>query len=175
MKKNSQIDNEEINLIELMYTVWMGKWKIAAAVVISLVTAISYNLIQPKTNNFTAITEIRPISALDINKYSAFNNNIQNTYNTNRDANDNATNRDANNYTGNSANANVVVDANADTDAKTVAGKISQITSLKLLNLYLDILEEKSVFIDGIRKFNLLEASQYNNDQKYNDAIIKLA
>jgi len=76
MKKNSQIDNEEINLIELMYTVWMGKWKIAAAVVISLVAVISYKSIQPKTNNFTAITEIIPISALEINKYSTFNNSF---------------------------------------------------------------------------------------------------
>ena len=68
MKKNSQIDNEEINLIELMYTVWMGKWKIAAAVVISLVAVISYKSIQPKKNNFTAITEIKPMSTLEYTK-----------------------------------------------------------------------------------------------------------
>ena len=167
MTKNSQIDNEEINLIELMYTVWMGKWKIAAAVVISFVAVIIYKSILPGINSFTAITEIRPISALDINKFSAFNNNIQNTSAFNNNIQN--TNDEVNKY------AYVVTDASAYTDAKTIAGKVSQITSLKLLNLYLDILEEKSVFEEGIRKFNLLEASQYNNAQEYNEAIIKLA
>ena len=47
--------------------------------------------------------------------------------------------------------------------------------SLKLLNLYIDILNDKSIFEDAIRKFNLLEASQYNDSQKYSDAITRLA
>ena len=54
MVKNSQIDNDEINLIELMQTVWEGKWKIAVVVVISFIAAISYQ--STKTKNFTAIT-----------------------------------------------------------------------------------------------------------------------
>ena len=159
MTKNSQINNEEIDLISLIYIVWKGKWKIAAAVVISFISVISYQSIQNQENNFTAITEIKPISLLKFNKYSDFNNSIQNTYTWY--------------YTNTNTNTNT--DANANTDVKTVAGKISKITSLKLLNLYIDILEEKSVFIDAIRKFNLLDASQYNNDQEYNKAIIKLA
>ena len=63
MIKNSKIDNDEINLIELMYTLWGGKWKIAVVVVISLIAVISYQ--STKTNNFTAITEIKPIADLE--------------------------------------------------------------------------------------------------------------
>ena len=33
----------------------------------------------------------------------------------------------------------------------------------------------RSIFEDAIRKFNLLEASQYRNDQEYSEAIIRLA
>ena len=62
MIKNSKVDNDEINLIELMYTLWGGKWKIAVVVVISLIAVISYQ--STKTKNFTAITEIKPISDL---------------------------------------------------------------------------------------------------------------
>jgi LPS O-antigen subunit length determinant protein (WzzB/FepE family) len=63
MIKNSKVDNDEINLIELMYTLWGGKWKIAVVVVISLIAVISYQ--STKTNNFTAITEIKPIADLE--------------------------------------------------------------------------------------------------------------
>lgn len=35
MVKNSKINDDEINLIELMHTLWKGKWKIAVAVVSS--------------------------------------------------------------------------------------------------------------------------------------------
>ena len=138
MAKNYQIDNEEINLIELMLTVWKGKWKIAVAVVISFIAAISYQSYQA-TNNFTARTEIKPAKTLEINKYFFFNYLLENA------------------------------------DDKKINAKTTKITSSILLNLYLDILRDKSVFEDAIRKFNLLDASQYNNDQKYNEAISKLA
>ena len=140
MKKNYQIDNNEINLIELIYTFWEGKWKIVAAVVISLTALISYQLTQ--TNNFTAITEIKPIGIKKTNEHLVFNNLL--AY-----ANTNTRNRDE--------------------------GKFSIITSANLLSLYIDILNDRSVFEDAIRKFNLLDASQYNNDQEYSEAVIKLA
>ena len=56
-----------------------------------------------------------------------------------------------------------------------VARKVKNITSLRLLNIYINVLNDRSVFEDAIRKFNLLEASQYNNEQEYNEAIIRLA
>ena len=79
MIKNSKIDNDEINLIELTFTLWRGKWKIAFAVIISLIAVISIQFI--KTNNFTAITEIRPVNKLELNKFIEINNMITNTYN----------------------------------------------------------------------------------------------
>jgi len=136
MVKNSQIDNDEINLIELMQTVWEGKWKIAVVVVISFIAAISY---QPtKTKNFTAITEIKPVSTLALNKYIVLNNNIKLN----------------------------------DTVSKF---NFPKITESNLLNLYIDILNDKSIFEDVMHKLNFLDASQYSDEQEYNEAIIKLA
>jgi LPS O-antigen subunit length determinant protein (WzzB/FepE family) len=136
MVKNSQIDNDEINLIELMQTVWKGKWKIAVVVVISFIAAISYQL--TKTKNFTFITEIKPVSSLALNKYIALNNTIKLT----------------------------------ETDSNF---NFQKITKSNLLNLYIDILNDKSIFEDLMRKFNLLDASQYSDEQEYNEAISKLA
>ena len=148
MVKNPKINNDEINLIELIYTLWEGKWKIAVAVIISLIVVISYELI--KTKNFTATTEIKPIGTLELNKFIEFNNLIANTKPN----------------IGNDTNVTIVTN---------VARKVKNITSLRLLNIYINVLNDRSVFEDAIRKFNLLEASQYNNEQEYNEAIIRLA
>ena len=155
MVKNPKINNDEINLIELMYTLWEGKWKIAVAVIISLIVVISYEL--TKTKNFTATTEIKPIGTLELNKFIEFNNLITNT------------NTNINIFT------DIDTDTSTDTNVTNVAGKIKNITSLRLLNIYINVLNDRSVFEDAIRKFNLLEASQYNNEQEYNEAIIRLA
>ena len=134
MVKISQTDNNEINLIELIIKLWKSRWKIAVAVVISFIAMTSYQ--STKKNNFSAVTEIKPISTSVINKYIIFNNTIE---------------LDKNNF------------------------NFKKITKSNIYNLYLEILNDKSVFVDAIRKFNLLDTSQYNNDQEYNEAVIKLA
>jgi LPS O-antigen subunit length determinant protein (WzzB/FepE family) len=141
MTKNSQIDVDEINLIELMCIIWKGKWKIAVVIVISFLAMQGYHLMMSK--NFSAITEIRPLNSHKKNEFLAFNLSI--------------------------------ISADAESAENDTPGKITKITSLRLLNLYIEIINDKLVFEDAIRKFNLLDASQYNNDQEYNEAIIKLA
>ena len=165
MIKNSKVDNDEINLIELMYVLWNGKWKIAVVVVISLIAVISYQ--STKTNNFTAITEIKPIADLELIKFIEFNNLITNT-NTNINSN---TNTNINSNTNTNTNINTI----GTSESGNTVVKINKITGLSLLNMYINVLNEKLVFEDAIRKFNLLEASQYNNEQEYSEAIIRLA
>ena len=154
MNKNSQIDDDQLNLIELIHTVWNGKWKIAVVVVLSFIATISYQ--STKKNNFTATAKIQPLNPLEMNKYLAFNNLIKNA---NAISSTNTNIKGANYYFYN------------DNDA----AKIPEITSLELLNLYVAILNDKSLFEDAIRKFNLLEASQYNNDHEYSEAIIRFS
>ena len=173
MIKNSKVDNDEINLIELMYVLWNGKWKIAVVVVISLIAVISYQ--STKTNDFTAITEIKPIADLELIKFIEFNNLITNT-NINSNTN---TNTNTNSKTNTNTNSNTSTNTNINTIGTSESGntvvKINKITGLSLLNMYINVLNEKLVFEDAIRKFNLLEASQYNNEQEYSEAIIRLA
>ena len=146
MSKNSQISDNEINLIELIQTVWEGKWKIAIVAVITFTAVISYQSI--KLRNFTAVTEVKPISTLKINEYSFLNKVI-----------------DLNKIKIGDENEN-------EAESKTNLGKIKK---SKLLNLYLEVLQEKSLFEEAIHRFNLLDSSQYTEEQKYNEAIIKLA
>ena len=70
MAKNFKINNDAINLIELIYTLWIGRWKLAVVVAISFIAVTSYQ--SAKTNNFTAITEIKPIGTLELNNFFIF-------------------------------------------------------------------------------------------------------
>ena len=151
MVKKPQTDNDEINLTELMLTVWEGKWKIAVVVVISFIAAISYQSNQ--TNNFTATTEIKPISSLILKKYSTFNNLISSDPEIATDANITITRDNSINF----------------------LGTVPKITRESFFNTYIDILQDGSFIQNGIHKFDLLEASQYSDEQKYNEAIIMLA
>ena len=167
MVKNYKINNDEIDLIKLMYTLWEGKWKIAVAVVISFIAVMSYQSIQlPQIKNFTAITQIKPITDLELSKITGFNNLIANTGTINTATTNTNTNTNTNTGSGNSTSTR---------ESLNLAGKINKITSLRLLNFYINILNNKSVFEDAIRKFNLLEASQYNNEKEYSEAITRLA
>tara|TARA_B100001057_G_scaffold236410_1_gene236699 strand:+ start:2026 stop:3219 length:1194 start_codon:yes stop_codon:yes gene_type:complete len=151
MAKNSKKNNDEINLIELIYTLWVGRWKLAAAVVISLIAVLTYQSI--KTKNFTAITEIKPIGNIKLNKFLMINTLIDNT----------------------NTNNNVANTSEIDAIREEPDKKSPKMTSSILLNLYVDVLNDRKVFENAIREFNLIEASQYNNEQEYNEAIIRLA
>ena len=78
MKKNIQIGSE-INFIELFQLIWQGKWKIFVVVAIFYSTTFFYQANQIR--NFTAVTEFRPVSILEIKKYHTFNNFISDIYN----------------------------------------------------------------------------------------------
>jgi len=49
------------------------------------------------------------------------------------------------------------------------------VTPSLLLDLYKEQLEERVLFEDAIRKFGLLDASRYEDETAYNDAVIELA
>jgi LPS O-antigen subunit length determinant protein (WzzB/FepE family) len=66
----SQFD-DDIDLVEIVQTIWDGKWKILGAVVVSFVSVFGYLAIAPP--NFKAAAEIKPISSVDADRYSQSN------------------------------------------------------------------------------------------------------
>ena len=53
--------------------------------------------------------------------------------------------------------------------------KFFPISKEKFLNLFTEILNEKKLFEEAIIKFNLLDSSQYSNEQDYSEAVSKFA
>lgn len=119
--------DDEIDLVELFQTVWDGKWKIISFVVVSVVSVFGYQISQPAPS-FTATTEIRPISTIQAERYTASN-----------------------------------------------AVGFFQVRRSQLLDLYIEQLEERSLFEEAIRTFQLLDADKYDDEQAFNDAVVALA
>ena len=65
--------DDEIDLVELVQTVWDGKWAIVGAVVVSVISVFGYQATQPQPN-FEASTEIKPITSVAV--LIVFNNSV---------------------------------------------------------------------------------------------------
>ena len=176
MTKNPQINNDVINLGELIKIIWKGKWKIVATIAISYMAASGYHATQK--NNFTATTEINPISFLEKDKYNIFNNFIKLT-----NVND-LLEIDTDNLVVNDTRNQAILNDSTKTENTKDTVNIKninvdeifpEITDTKLLDHYIELLNEKIIFQEAIRKFNLLDASQYSNEKKYNEEVSKLA
>lgn len=64
--------SDEFDLIELLQTIWDGKWKIAFFAVASLIGMVSFQYVQPAAN-FTASTKIKGITSLQADAYAQSN------------------------------------------------------------------------------------------------------
>ena len=63
--------DDEIDLVELFKTIWDGKWQIVGAVVIAAIAAAG--LLRNLPNEFTATTEIKPITSVEADQYRESN------------------------------------------------------------------------------------------------------
>ena len=73
MTNKRQLDNIEINFLDLIVLLWRGKWKIVAALTISVCIVFIYEFSQKNNvKNFTATTKINSVTTLEENKYIPF-------------------------------------------------------------------------------------------------------
>lgn len=119
--------DDEIDLVELVQTVWDGKWKIVGAVVVSVVSVFGYHVTQPQPN-FEAATEIKPITSVDAERYRQSN-----------------------------------------------ALGFFEVTPNTLLNLYIEQLDERTLFEEAIRKYELVDEKKFEDEQAYEEAVIAVA
>ena len=75
MAKTNKTDDFDINIFDLFQTIWKGKWKILLGMVVSIVSVLSYEAMQIK--NFTATTDLVPISLSKQNEYIVFNDQVK--------------------------------------------------------------------------------------------------
>ena len=146
MKKISKKIYNEINLIDLVKIFWNGKWKIVMSIAIASIFAFIIQITQKTPEkNFTAITEIIPINSLEEYKYSAFND----YYNK--------------------------IQSTTNLFDNDIGEKNFQVTRAELLNLYVEIINEKILFKKSLHEHKFLDIKEYANKGLYYDAIEKIA
>ena len=154
MVRNSEIHDDEVNLVELVKAVWEGKWKIFLITTILLL--ITYSLQSNKKDIFNAKTEVRPISSTQASKYLSLKNIRINNFS----------------YSSITDNSFLVAEDFFFDEKNEISFDIS---NKRLFEIFVEVLNERSLFEEVIRKYNIIDAKQYSNDQQYNEAIIKFA
>lgn len=154
MPETHKIYDDEIDLIGYIESLWRNKWVIAFFIIISILILYVFNFINPNTS-FLATTKIKPITSSEFDKYRLYNAHIR-TLNYDKFDNINQNQQEKPSFDINGNN-------------------LFEITPNILLELFLEQIEEGSIFEKGIKKFNLVERDKYDNEKDYNDAIIKLA
>ena len=119
--------SDEINLLEFAETLWDGKWKVVAAVALSVLSVFGYQTNQPQSN-FEASTEIKPITSVEAEKYRQSN-----------------------------------------------ASGFFEVSPNTLLSLYIEQLDERTLFEEAIQKYQLLDVENFEDKQAYEEAVTALA
>ena len=151
MSNVSPTYNEEIDLIDLIQTVWDGKWKIVFIIAVSLISVLGFNIIKPN-KSFIAKTEIKPITSFELDKYALFNSSLKII--------DSDTKKDT------------------EKEEKSLEEKvfnIFEITQKSLLGLYVERIQEGSLLETGIDKLNLINKDDFDSVGDYREAVEKFA
>ena len=154
--------DDEINLLDLIETIWDGKWRILSVIAFSLLLVFGFNIVKP-TPTFTATTNIKPISSFDFDKYRYFNSYVKLI---GKQEEDKDKDRDR--------------DRDRDRNKKTlnyekykIKNNFFEITPNYLINLYVEHIENGSILKIAVDKFNLLNKENFDSERDYKKAIQK--
>ncbi len=171
LKNNNQYNNE-LDLIEIFLIFSKYKWKISLFILVPIILMFLFIISQPKNDlSYVATTEIKPISTFDEIEYESYNSYLKNTDYENVFYSFNPFVEDLKKSTTQKAFVFKDIDFYNNTDNSS----FKKIDKAYLLNLFVDRLKENSIFIKAIKEYNLLKRENYENNQAYENAIIKLS
>lgn len=118
--------DDEIDLVELMQTIWDGKWLVAAFAAVAVALGGAFAFLKPAV--FEATTEIKPITSSEAQLYRANN-----------------------------------------------ALGFFEVSPGTLRSLFIEYLDERTLFEAAIRKHALLNRADFASDEDYDIAVVELA
>ena len=166
-----KVSDSEIDLLEIILKILDEKWKIISFAAVALILTVIYQTVQYKEPTFRAITEIRPISTFQEFKYETYNSYLNLTVNTNQVVKIDNYNEEGDR----GEDSNIKIEKNTENKKSENEINFKLIKKDFLLNLFIEKLNENEIFIDAIKKFNLIKQDNYENQQAYEDEISKLA
>lgn len=163
---------DEVDLSEILIILWKGKFKILLIVMMTVIFTF-FSKLNSKVEQtlYTATTQIIPMSTFDNYKFDAFNNYLLKSEIQEMDI-------DLKYFVSNSKK-----NRSNDTflELTTSSQRLFENTFLNLIDnaylfdLFINKLNQKDLFINAIKKFDLLKKSDYQNNKDYENAVLKLA
>ncbi|MDA8836204.1 Wzz/FepE/Etk N-terminal domain-containing protein [Candidatus Pelagibacter bacterium] len=150
--------DDEFDLVSVIKLIWSRKWKIAITVIVFAIVGLVYEKISPK-KKFNSTSIIERVDSIELDKYFFYNDIIK-------------SNKSEQIYRD--------IDIN-DMEIKVKGISESnpypflEISSQLLEEFFIETIKKRSLFEKGIHKYKLLDASNYADKEKYEDAITKLA
>lgn len=143
---NKKIIEDEIDLVGLIVTVWENQLKIYIITVITLIISLGYYSSQNSTYNVT--TNIETISIFEEREYASYNLYLQNFF---------------------------LDKFGSDEESEALyETPLQTINKTYLVNLFINALRENNITKDLIKKSNLINKKDYDDNQKYENAVSKL-
>ena len=153
-KKNIKYD-DEINLVEIFLTIWNHKPKIFLITAVAVILMFGFQTIQkrPTIILFQANTEIKSISTFDEFEYETYNYYLE------------------------KIRSKKITASKAYTQGPVVQKSLNLKTINKdyLFKLFIDKINDNQLSTEAIKKFSLIEPSDYNSSFEYENAVMKLA
>ena len=170
MKK--KIAEDEIDLLESILVIWNNKFKVISVSVLVMIITYSFQINQQPTKAlFSTKTKIEPISTFDEFEYEAYNsflNSIESKSILHTSA------REGNSYDP-YGEKKIIITENVEIYKIIDYSSFIKIDKFYLLKLFVDKLNENSLFIKAVKKFNLIKRKDYPNNEAYENALTKLA
>ena len=173
VKKNKK---NEIDIYDSINVLWKNKLKILLITVTSVIVIIFFKA-SLKTGPIliTSITEIRPISIFDSKKFAAYNTYLVKSEVKGMDVISNIYVSLDETLNKQNPITDTMLIKKTSSESLLDNNYLDKIDSNYLYNLFIQKLNEKKIFKDGIKKFNLIKASDYPDNRAYENAVNILA
>lgn len=173
VKKNKK---NEIDIHDSINVLWKNKFKILLITVTTVIIIIFFKA-SLKTGLIlnTSTTEIRPISIFDSKKFAAYNTYLLKSEIKGMDVISNIYISLDETLNKKNPITDTMLIKKTSTESLLDNNYLDKIDSNYLYNLFVKKLNEKNIFKDGIKKFNLIKASDYPDNREYENAVNLLA
>tara|TARA_B100001964_G_C13874841_1_gene440334 strand:- start:135 stop:638 length:504 start_codon:yes stop_codon:yes gene_type:complete len=138
--------NDEIDLLEIVLTIWNNKLKVFLITAVAVVSMFAFLTIKKHTPEYMATTEIRPISIFDELEYKTYNFYFS-----------------------------ILSESDKEKKEEIILLPFKNIERSYLINLFIEKLKDNTLFKNAIKKYGLVKKENYKDQQAYEDAVTRLA
>lgn len=147
--------NDEIDLLEIVLTIWNNKLKVFLITAVAVVSMFAFLTIKKHAPEYMATTEIRPISIFDELEYKTYN------------------------FYFSMMNPTILISLLPESDKEKkeeiILLSFKNIERSYLINLFIEKLKDNTLFKNAIKKYGLVKKENYKDQQAYEDAVTRLA